>query len=65
MWRHAAHLSSSVGTERPLQSCANRWARLEGVETMGAMTLNTELVALGILLLAVLALALMSENMGV
>jgi hypothetical protein len=32
---------------------------------MVAMTLNTELVALGILLLAVLALALMSENMGV
>jgi hypothetical protein len=30
-----------------------------------AMTLNTELIALGILLLAVLALALMSENIGV
>jgi hypothetical protein len=29
------------------------------------MTFNTELIALGILLLAVLALALMSENIGV
>ena len=35
------------------------------VESMVEMTLNTELSALGILLLAVLALALMSENIGV
>jgi len=32
---------------------------------MVEMTFNTELIALGILLLAVLALALMSENIGV
>jgi hypothetical protein len=38
---------------------------LREVESMVEMTLNTELIALGILLLAVLALALMSENIGV
>jgi hypothetical protein len=38
---------------------------LREVESMVEMTFNTELIALGILLLALLALALMSENIGV
>ena len=38
---------------------------LREVESMVEMTFNTELIALGILLLALLALALMSENMGI
>jgi hypothetical protein len=38
---------------------------LREVESMVEMTFNTELIALGILLLALLALALMSEIIGV